>query len=81
MEINKVSITLTGEDLKRLSAREIESSVRKQVFGSEPEFLGYLKGVLEKDEMRMVGSKEALTGYYDTDIEINRWMQQQLKRQ
>lgn len=40
----------------------------------------YLYDLLYKDEVRMVGSKEGLQGYYDLDLEINRQLQTELKK-
>lgn len=40
----------------------------------------YLKEVLKKDEIRMVMSKEALVGFHDEDINLNRDIQDKIKQ-
>lgn len=46
----------------------------------DKDFTGYLHELLYKDEMRMVGSREGLQGYYDLDIEINRQLQTEIQQ-
>jgi len=80
MEIKNITIQLNHEDLESLSKKELLKTVREKLFGSERDFTGYLRDVLYRDETRMVMSKESLTGYHDTDIELNRNLQMELKK-
>jgi GrpB-like predicted nucleotidyltransferase (UPF0157 family) len=60
--------------------KPIRKYVDARIKGKDEDYIGYLHELLYKDEMRMVGSREALQGYYDLDIEMNRQLQTEIQQ-
>ena len=58
--------------------KPIRKYVDVRIKDKDEDFIGYLHELLYKDEIRMVGSREGLQGYYDLDIEINRQLQTEI---
>jgi len=65
---------------KRVSVKRksVRKYINKRIKGKDKDLINYLYDLLCKDEIRMVGSKEALQGYYDIDINNNRLLQEEL---
>jgi hypothetical protein len=60
--------------------KPIRKYVDARIKGKDEDFAGYLHELLYKDEIRMVGSREGLQGYYDLDIEMNRQLQTEIQQ-
>jgi GrpB-like predicted nucleotidyltransferase (UPF0157 family) len=66
--------------VKLFFKKPIRKYVDARIKGKDEDFTGYLHELLYKDEMRMVGSREGLQGYYDLDIEMNRQLQTEIQQ-
>lgn len=58
--------------------KPIRKYVDARIKSKDDDFITYLYELLYKDEVRMIGSREGLQGYYDLDIEMNRLLQNEL---
>ncbi len=63
---------------KWLFKKPIRQYVKENIQDKDQDVKDYLYDLLCKDQLRMVGSKEALLGYYDQDIEINAQLKKEL---
>lgn len=63
-----------------LFKKRVRLYIDSNIKDKDEDFTGYLYDLLCKDEVRMIGSKDALIGYWDLDIEMNRQIQAELKQ-
>ncbi len=80
MKIHNITIELNSEDLDKFSKERVIKHVIEQLTTKEKDCMEYLKELLNKDLVSLVGAKEAVMGYNDEDINCNHKIQDIIRK-
>jgi len=60
--------------------KRIRNFTNAKIKGNDKDFISYLYELLRRDEVRLLGSRDALIGFHDSDIEMNRKIQAEIEK-